>query len=100
MTSNSCCAASLCAASLLPCWLDETSLAAVEVISLRNTPMKIVLMFVMAAAAASPAAAQWKNLPAPPNLAAPTPRAANGKPDLSGVWQADGQTYFFDLAVG
>src|SRR5271156_4560927 len=41
------------------------------------------------------AQAQWLNYPTPgtprtpdgkPNLAAPAPRADNGKPDLSGVW--------------
>src|ERR1700729_2998935 len=42
--------------------------------------------------------AQWLNYPTPgsprtrdgkPNLAAPAPRASNGKPDLSGVWQVE-----------
>src|SRR5450631_4169139 len=44
------------------------------------------------------ASAQWLNYPAPgtprtrdgkPNLAARAPRAPNGRPDLSGVWQAE-----------
>jgi hypothetical protein len=45
-------------------------------------------------------AAQWTNLPPAPKLTAAAPRAADGHPDLSGLWQADGQTYFFDLAAG
>ncbi len=55
-------------------------------------------LVVLTALAVSPAflPAQWINHPTPgiprtstgkPNLFAPTPRAANGKPDLSGLWQ-------------
>jgi hypothetical protein len=51
------------------------------------------LLLVFAVVSAAPA--QWLNYPTPgtprtrdgkPNLAAPAPRASNGKPDLSGVW--------------
>lgn len=47
---------------------------------------------------AASAPAQWLNYPTPgtprlrdgkPNLTAKAPRASNGKPDLSGVWQAE-----------
>lgn len=52
-------------------------------------------LWVLLAILANSASAQWVNYPTPgiprtrdgkPNLAAPAPRASNGKPDLSGVW--------------
>src|ERR1700694_2049246 len=64
-----------------------------------------------------PAAGQWLNYKTPgiprlpdgqPNLSAPSPRSANGRPDLSGIWAAECAIYngggcftrslFFDLA--
>jgi hypothetical protein len=66
---------------------------------------------------AATAQAQWLNYPTPgiprlpngkPNLSAPTPKGADGKPDLSGIWAAECTIYgrdtcftssvFFDLA--
>ena len=59
----------------------------------------LVLCGIVLAAAAAPAQAQWERArdsslqwspDGKPNLLAPTPRV-NGRPDLSGVWQPDGE---------
>ncbi|HEY3517757.1 MAG TPA: hypothetical protein VGL98_11985, partial [Gammaproteobacteria bacterium] len=61
--------------------------------------MRVALYGVVLAAAAASAQAQWERVRDPslqwsrdgrPNLFAPAPRV-NGTPDLSGVWQADGE---------
>jgi len=53
--------------------------------------------------------AQWVNYPQAgiphtkdgrPDLTAAAPRTSDGKPDLAGIWEAEDQTYFFDLAAG
>jgi hypothetical protein len=65
-----------------------------------------VLSILLAAPALVVLHAQWLNYPAPgvprsgngkANLSAPTPKAQDGRPDLSGVWETEPQ-YFFDLA--
>jgi hypothetical protein len=55
-----------------------------------------------------PLSAQWLNYPAPgiprlpnarPNLAAPAPKASDGRPDLSGVWTHSGNIAY-DMKPG
>ena len=60
--------------------------------------MRYRRVFFLFALLSSAAPAQWLHYPTPgiprtrdgkPNLSAPSPRASNGKPDLSGLWQVE-----------
>ncbi len=59
------------------------------------------LLFLLIPGLALTSSAQWVNYPAAGiPLNGKVPLAADGKPDLSGIWEAEDQTYFRDLAAG
>jgi hypothetical protein len=66
------------------------------------------IMIAAALVLSAPAFAQWLNYPTPgiprlpngkPNLEAPAPTAADGKPDLSGLYDIDSGRLFQDIAA-
>ncbi len=73
---------------------------------MRSTGLVTITAFVLLSGAAH---AQWLKHPTPgiprlpdgtPNLTAPAPTLADGRPDLGGIWDVGNMLYFHDLARG
>jgi hypothetical protein len=71
-------------------------------------PLAALLAALLSQGFAAPAAAQWwlgvpdtipRTANGEPNLAAPAPRTKDGKPDLSGIWNPNGNRFLRDIAV-
>src|SRR5207237_5488774 len=70
--------------------------------------LRVAASLVLAEFVCIPVHAQWTKVPAAnvprgsdgkPNLVAPSPRLPDGKPDLSGIWEAEGN-FTQNLAKG